>query len=86
MELLSGTLLVAGGEVQTWQGGAQGAMEERCWGARLQLSRYSSFEGEALTGNHFHFSKFEFSLSVILRVLSVLEEGSHDLKVLAMLK
>ena len=60
-------------------------MEERGGGARLQLSRYSSLEGEVLKSNHFRLSKFEVFLSVILRVLSVLEEGSHDPKVLAML-
>ena len=31
------------------------------------------------------FPNLKFSLYVILRVLSVLEKGSHDLKVLAML-
>ena len=34
----------------------------------------------------FAFPNLKFSLSVILRVLSVLEEGSHDPKVLAMLE
>ena len=60
-------------------------MEERGGGAWLQLSRYSSLEGEVLKSNHFRLSKFEVFLFVILRVLSVLEEGSHDPKVLAML-
>ena len=45
----------------SWRGGenlarrGRGAMEERGGGARLQLSRYSSLEGEALKTNHFHF-------------------------------
>ena len=47
-----------------WRGGANlarrglGAMEERGGGARLQLSWYSSLEGEALKTNHFHFWSF----------------------------
>ena len=57
-------------------------MEERGWGAQLQLSRYSSLEGEAIT---LTFPNLKFYLFVILRLLSVLEEGSHDPKVLAML-
>ena len=74
-----------------WRGGANlarrglGAMEERGGGARLQLQDIQASREKLSRVTTFAFPNLKFSLSVILRVLSVLEEGSHDPKVLAML-
>ena len=74
-----------------WRGGANlarrglGAMEERGGGARLLLQDIQAWREKLSRAITFTFPNLKFSLSVILRVLSVLEEGSHDPKVLAML-
>ena len=60
-------------------------MEERGGGARLQLQDIQAWREKLSRAITFAFPNLKFSLSVILRVLSVLEEGSHDPKVLAML-
>ena len=59
-------------------------MEERSGGARLLLQDIQAWMEKLSSAITFAFP-LKFSLSVILRVLSVLEEGSHDPKVLAML-
>ena len=71
--------------MKTWQGGAGGDGGER-WGV---LSFSFSFKLSKLEGTSSQdrslspFPNLKFSLYVIFRVLSVLEEGSHDPKVLA---
>ena len=60
-------------------------MEERGGGARLLLQDIQAWREKLSREITFTFPNLKFSLSVILRVLSVLEEGSHDPKVLAML-
>ena len=60
-------------------------MEERGGGARLLLQDIQAWMEKLSSAITFAFPSLKFSLSVILRVLSVLEEGSHDPKVLAML-
>ena len=56
---MSGSLLVAGGEVQTWQGGAGGAMEERGGGAQLQLQDVQAWRKKLSRSITFTFPKFE---------------------------
>ena len=60
-------------------------MEERGGGGRLLLQDIQAWMEKLSSAITFAFPNLKFSFSVILRVLSVLEEGSHDLKVLAML-
>ena len=60
-------------------------MEERSGGARLLLQDIQAWMEKLSSAITFAFPNLKFSLSVILRVLSVLEEGSHDPKILAML-
>ena len=60
-------------------------MEERGGGVWLQLQDIQAWREKLSRVITFAFPNLKFSLSVILRVLSVLEEGSHDPKVLAML-
>ena len=81
---MSASLLVAGGDVQTWQGGAWGRWrrEVGVLGFNFKIQAWREKLSRAIT---FAFPNLKFSLFVILRVLSVLEKGSHDLKVLAML-
>ena len=60
-------------------------MEERVGGARLQLQDIQAWREKLSRSITFTFPNLKFSLYMILRLLSVLEEGSHDSKVLAML-
>ena len=84
-ELLSGSLLVAGGEVQTWQGGAGGRWRREVGVVGFNFKMFKLGGRSSQDQSLLLFPNLKFSLSVILRVLSVLEKGSHDLKVLAML-
>ena len=61
-----------------------GAMEERGGGAWLQLQDIQAWREKLSRAITFTFPNLKFSLSVTLRILSVLE-GSHDPKILAML-
>ena len=66
--------------MQTWQGGARVGDGGERWGCSASSPRYSSLEGKLSSAITFTFPNLKFSLYVILRVLSVLEKGSHDLK------
>ena len=74
-----------------WRGGAnlarrgRGAMEERGGVLSFNFKMFKLGGRSSQDQSLLLFPNLKFSLYVILRVLSVLEKGSHDLKVLAML-
>ena len=71
--------------MQTWQGGAGGRWRREVGLLSFNFKMFKLGGRSSQDQSLLLFPNLKFSLYVILRVLSVLEKGSHDLKVLAML-
>ena len=71
--------------MQTWQGGAGGRWRREVGVLSFNFKMFKLGGRSSQDQSLLLFPNLKFSLYVILRLSSVLEEGSHDSKVLAML-